>query len=176
MGDNDKDEGDESELIESTRVAETILHKCTSDGGRESCSHGSAARDMDSVFSSNDSGESGGHTPAGAESVPTDSGTEESSSSPSTAEGIVSAPEAGPSGRAGHQVRDFLPVQGSSRLREGSTRGETRRLQEMAMMAIDEAVCALVSKHVTSRRVPGRFWRRLHKIQGSVVFPCPCEL
>ena len=87
--------------------------------------------------------ESGGHTPDGDESVPTDSGTEESSSSSSTAEGILSAPEAGPSGREAHELRDFLPGQESSRLREGRTRGETRRLQEMAMTAIDEAVCAL---------------------------------
>ena len=71
-------------MIEATKVAEIILLKCTSDGERESCSIGSTARDRDSGFSSNHSGESGGHTPAFAESVPTNSGTEESSSSSST--------------------------------------------------------------------------------------------
>ena len=140
-GDNDEDEGGESEFIEATRVAETILRECTSDGRRETCSNGSATQDGDSVFSSNLSGEGGGHTPAGAETVPTDSGTEESSSSSSTAESVVSAPEAGPSGRAAHELRDFLPGQEFSRLGEGRTRGETRRLQEMAATAIDEAVC-----------------------------------
>ena len=141
-GDNEKDEGDESELIEATRVAETITPECTSDCGREYCSNGSTARDRNSVFSSNHSGESRGHTPAGAESVPTHSGAEESSSSSSTAESVISAPEADPSGRAAHELRDFLPGQESCPLREGRTRGETRRLQEMAMKAIDEAVCA----------------------------------
>ena len=129
-GDNDEYEGEESELIEATRGAETRLHECTSDGGHESCLDGSAARDRDSVFSSNHSDESGGHTPAGAESLPTNSGTEESQWSSSTAERIVSAPEAGQSGRAAHELRDFLPGQESSRLRGGRTRGETRRLQE----------------------------------------------
>ena len=76
-GDNGEDKGDESEFIEATRVAETILRERTSDGGGKFCSNGSAARDRDSVFSTNHSGESRGHTPAGAESVPTHSGTEE---------------------------------------------------------------------------------------------------
>ena len=71
--DKDKYEGDESELIEAARVAEAILQECTSDGGRGSFSNGSAARDRDPVFSSNRSGESGGHTLAGTESVPTHS-------------------------------------------------------------------------------------------------------
>ena len=62
-GDNDDDEVDDSELIERTRVAETLLREYTSVGEREPCSTGSAARDRDSVFSSNHSGESGGHTP-----------------------------------------------------------------------------------------------------------------
>ena len=142
-GDNDDDKVDDSELIEPPRVAETLLRECTSDGGRESCFNGSAVRDRDSVFSSSLIGESGGHTLDVAESVPTDSGAEESSSGSSTAESIVSTPEAGPSGRAAHELRDFLPGRESARLREGRTRGEARRLQEMATTAIDEAVCAL---------------------------------
>ena len=114
-----------SELIKATRVAETILRECTSDGGRESYSNGSAARDKDSVFSFNHSGESEGHTPAGAESVTVHFGTEESSSSSSTAESIVIDPRAGPSGRAAYELRDFFSGHDSSRLRERRTRGET---------------------------------------------------
>ena len=83
-GNNDEDEGGEYELVGIMRVVEAILRECTGDGGRESCSDGSAARDRDSVFSSNRGGESEGHTPAGTESVPTQFGTNESSSSSST--------------------------------------------------------------------------------------------
>ena len=157
-GDNDEDEGDESELIEAMRVAETRLRECTSDDGHESCSDGSAAWDRDSVFSSNHSDEGGGYTLAGAESMPTDSGTEEGSSTSSTAESIVSAPEAGPSRRAAYDLLDFLPGQESSRLSEGRTRGETRRLQEMATTAIDEAVCALCQQ---AREVQEDVWALL---------------
>ena len=124
-GDNDEDEGDESELIEATWVAETILRECTNDGGRESCFNGSAVRDRDSVFSSSLIGESGGHTLDVAESVPTDSGAEESSSGSSTAESIVSTPEAGPSWRAAHESRDFLP--GHNPLDSGRGAREARR-------------------------------------------------
>ena len=40
-------------------------------------------------------------------------------------------------------MRDLLLGQESLRLRKGRTRGETRRRQEMAMTAIDKAVCVL---------------------------------
>ena len=135
-----------------------MLRECTSDGGRESHSNGSAARDRDSVFSSNHSAESGGNTPAGAESAPMHSGTEESVSNSSTAESVVSAPEAGPSGRAAHELLTFLLVRKYSRLREGRTRGETQRLQEMAMTTIDETVCALGQQ---ARDVQGGVWALL---------------
>ena len=123
--DKDEDEINVSELIKATRVAETTLRECTSDGGRESYSNGSASRDEDSFFSFNHSGESEGHTPAGAVSLTVHFGTEDRSSSSSTAESIVIDPEAGPYGRSAHELRDFFSGQDSSRPRERRTRGET---------------------------------------------------
>ena len=160
-GDNDEDEGDESESIEATRVAETILRDSTSVGGCESCLNGSAARDRDSVFSSNHSGESGAIPRPVPRACPRTLGPKRAHRVRQDRREYRQAPEAGPSGRAAHDRREFLPDQESSRLREGRTRGDTRRLQEMAMTTSDEAVYAVGQQGQQALDVQEDYWALL---------------
>ena len=55
----------------------------------------------------------------------------------------------------------------------GARKARREVYRKMAMAAINEAVCALVRKHVKSRWMLRRYWRRLHKNQASVVFLSP---
>ena len=102
-----------------------------------------------------------GHTPAGAESVPRTLGPKRAHRVRQDRREYRQAPEAGPSGRAAHDRREFLPDQESSRLREGRTRGDTRRLQEMAMTTSDEAVYAVGQQGQQALDVQEDYWALL---------------
>ena len=134
-----------------------MLRECTSDGGRESCSTGSAG--TGTQFQLQPQRRERGSYPCRYRERAHALWNRRELIVSSDAESVVSAPEADPSGREAHELREFFSwARILSTQRGARERRDAMSTQENTMTAIAEAVCALGRQ---ARGVQGDAWALL---------------